>query len=124
MHNLVTKGDLLVVPRSEVVVSVYLKQMLNFLLSVSCVGRRACVMVSLSWKQTNYPVTMTMISRSRSQYKSTCFTNTKVLALLVARVKAIMSSGDATWGKRAQGSFASLLLNICLFNSKYLSLYY
>ena len=58
-------------------------------------------MVSLSRKQTNSPVTMMMRSRSRSQYKSTCFTSTKVLALLVVRVSAMMSSGDVTWRKRA-----------------------
>jgi hypothetical protein len=53
-------------------------------------------MVSLSRKQRNSPVTMMMISRSRSKYQSTCFPSTKVLALLVARVNAMMSSGDVT----------------------------
>ncbi len=48
-------------------------------------------MVSLSRKQTNSPVTMMMISRFRSKYKSTCFTSTKVLAWLVARVNVMMS---------------------------------
>jgi hypothetical protein len=32
-------------------------------------------MVSLSRTQTNSPVVMMMISRSRSKYKSTCFTS-------------------------------------------------
>ena len=43
----------------------FLKEIMNFFQSVSCVGGMSYDMVSLSQKQTNSPVTIMMVSRSR-----------------------------------------------------------
>ena len=72
LHNLVTKGDLLFVCEEvKLLLCQFLKEIMNFFQSVACVdGRlnlneRSFDMVSLSQEQTNSPVTIMMISRSR-----------------------------------------------------------